>query len=344
MFYSLSVKNKSLIYNLHIFSVMERRKCILAVENIDKNDVEGFKKNIAGIRELNKLFQLSSYGEPTTILCRAATTGRTKIIEIILQTPDIVIDKADGKNETPLQLAMHFRHFRSAELLIEQGANPVFKDGRSALHLAAENGNTGIILAVMAKNISPDVRDKNGNTAIHIAVKHCEIHVVQMLLGYGADILIKNNAQERPIDLLYHCKSAKREKISAIRNLLDIHHRVGSISSSSKGRKTRHREKVTFTKEGELEHLHGKMEYIEEKTTAYRNEAGNLLLETETKKKEIQKLNKQRREILKKLKGKQEEKWKLQKKIDKLEGNDKSNYCFFANSLKTRVKFYFCRV
>ena len=162
---------------------MERRKCLLAVENIDSNDLLAFKKNIAAIHDHNRLFQLSSYGDPTIILCRAAITGRTEMIKILLQISNIKIDKADGKGATPLQLAMDFRHFQTAQLLIEQGANPVFQVGRSAMHLAAESGHTGVIVAAMAKNIDPDVRDEKGNTAMHVAVRHCEINIVQILLG-----------------------------------------------------------------------------------------------------------------------------------------------------------------
>ncbi|XP_066924859.1 ankyrin repeat and sterile alpha motif domain-containing protein 1B-like [Clytia hemisphaerica] len=331
----------------------DRRRYIVTLEAIDANDIPSFKSNFSRLKDFNKQIELSNYGEPTTILCRAALSGRKEICEIILQAPGINIHQTDGKGATPLQLAMDFKQLQTAEFLIEKGANPIFDDKRTALHLAAEIGNTGIINAALTKGISPDITDKDGNTVLHIAVMNGEVHVVQMLLGFGADSKIQNEVGVRPLEILNMSNTIKPEKATALRNLLDTERRRSRISShlgdiqeeaSKEALLDDPEEDEVFVskEEKKLGQLKEKVEKIDEKITIYQEEATSLQEEIERQKQQVFKLAKRHREVMKKLKDKRAEKNKVQKKINKLEGKGGSSswtrFIPFAGSFTSRLR------
>eukprot|EP01044_Picomonas_judraskeda_P000795 COSAG03_NODE_38_length_17530_cov_148.572223_23_plen_277_part_00 len=87
----------------------------------------------------------------------------------------------DGKNSPPLHFALSAGQYDMAILLIEGGANPNF-----GLH----NKLYGQIGGVYG----------TGSTAVHMAVGEGQLDVIQSMLAHGADLELRNEAGELPVD------------------------------------------------------------------------------------------------------------------------------------------------
>lgn len=76
------------------------------------------------------------------------------------------------------------------------------------LHIAAKWDKTDgaqrlvKLINLDMKNINQ--QDDEGNTPLHVAVKYTNVNTVKVLLDNNADIHIKNNNDQYPIDMLGH--------------------------------------------------------------------------------------------------------------------------------------------
>ena len=128
---------------------------------------------------------------------------------------------------TPYLLAAKFLEPEMMQVLLAGGADPkiTMPDGATALMLAAGEGSptnadrrgvnvidfgkvepeSKVVPAVQsAWNASADVTasDTAGNTALHAAVTHRYVTVVQFLVDHGAPVTVRNKAGKTPSDLL----------------------------------------------------------------------------------------------------------------------------------------------
>ncbi|RYP54685.1 hypothetical protein DL768_000621 [Monosporascus sp. mg162] len=105
-----------------------------------------------------------------TALHEAAANGRDGVIQFLLDQIDIGAE--DDQGATPLHWAAAGGHEVATALLLSKGANAqaVDKEGRTALHYAAEAKNT------------------SGTNALHRAAKEGDLATMQMLLTEGVDV------------------------------------------------------------------------------------------------------------------------------------------------------------
>ncbi|KAI8851703.1 ankyrin repeat-containing domain protein, partial [Chytridium lagenaria] len=75
----------------------------------------------------------------------------------------------------------------------------------TALHVAITNhqfGTTSLLAQEMVKaGISLDIPDKDGNSALHMAADNGNIGILQCLVELGASYEVKNNDGKTPIAL-----------------------------------------------------------------------------------------------------------------------------------------------
>ncbi len=118
--------------------------------------------------------------------------------------------------ETPLQLTVQQGHVAAAQLLYQQGANPlvVSHEGKTLLHVACEKGGAPIVKWLLSiKKIDINARSIDGltETAIHYAANLTDqkkgIALVELLISQGARvdswllvILIMKNAPENMLN------------------------------------------------------------------------------------------------------------------------------------------------
>lgn len=94
--------------------------------------------------------------------------------------------------------------FRS---LVGQGAslNLTDKNGRTALHLFADEGNVESVVALIDQGAELNMTDENGLTALHLAVNEGNGKSVVALIDQGAEFDVINNNGNTPLMLARLC-------------------------------------------------------------------------------------------------------------------------------------------
>ena len=162
---------------------------------------------------------LLAHGADPNLRMTKATPVRRNSTDYFLLAPEIGV--------TPYLLAAKFLEPEMMQALLAAGADPklTMPDGATALMLAAGAGSrnnedrrgvnlidfgkvepeTKVLPAVQAAwNTGADLNasDNKGNTALHSAVTHRYVTVVQFLVAHGAAADVKNQAGITPLDLL----------------------------------------------------------------------------------------------------------------------------------------------
>jgi ankyrin repeat protein len=68
--------------------------------------------------------------------------------------------------------------------------------GRTALHLAAEQGKTSVVNLLLQRHLDPNLMDSEGRTALHLAVEKNHFELVQMLINLDG----KGHAQQANVN------------------------------------------------------------------------------------------------------------------------------------------------
>ncbi len=131
----------------------------------------------------------------------------------------LVLEKGpttDDVNEL-LREVCHYGHADVVRLLQQHGAdiNTVDDEASTLLHYAcgkaANEGDTLpglekkrqlLIKMLLEAGLSPNARNKDGNTPLHLAAQHQAYEVIPLLLAAGADRQAKNEAGMTPVRLL----------------------------------------------------------------------------------------------------------------------------------------------
>ena len=138
-----------------------------------------------------------------TALHSAAAIGHVKTIEFVLKN-GANVNAIDNIEYSPLHTATEMEEWDEfsdysdcVKMLMENVANPNLKtlNLKTAVHLAAENGDTEMVEHLLKYNVDIDAIDRFQNSALHYAVENAHVEVVKLLLQKGA------NTNVRDIDL-----------------------------------------------------------------------------------------------------------------------------------------------
>lgn len=105
------------------------------------------------------------------------------------------------------------------------------KDGKTFLHIAADNRNHKIVEILLSLNADVNVKDNDGRTALHLAAYDGGYYIVTLLLEKGADVNIRDNNGQTAlyralagsnIDYDIHClgKPSHKTYLQIVRELL----------------------------------------------------------------------------------------------------------------------------
>lgn len=191
---------------LHLFSILGEYE---VVEGLLK---KGLKPTMVSCR-----------GGVTLLQCfRVMTPGvggnrdseRAKILKLYLSLKEhsnsLPIDNQDAFGWSALKAAVRFNLEECVEVLLDHGANTrlVDTEGDSALHSAVGNPTiVKMLLTVDSGNIN--AQNKEGDTALSLAMKKGDLESTMRLLEHGADPNVQNKEGEggrRELMLVYfHC-------------------------------------------------------------------------------------------------------------------------------------------
>lgn len=160
---------------------------------------------------LNKNIYLLMNSEDVVSLIKSASIGNNvENINYLVKNLGIDVDTKD--TNTMLHYAVGHGSVEAADELIKLGAdidntNANFK---TSLHYIIENNSDRLIESVnllLSKKANPNIKDKNGNTALHLAVMNAHkskkeyIEVINALIKNNANVNILNDKNQLALNI-----------------------------------------------------------------------------------------------------------------------------------------------
>ena len=169
-----------------IITIIEKTKIRLGLDN--KSNITSEEKS-----QNEKIFKdfinEQTEGDNQTALHYASFRGNIKIIKLLIANhADInslthtgynMIHKAAMGNKPSAIIYFNKKYNMSLEDTDENQMN--------ALHLAVRNGMENSVIFLLSLGLNPNFKDKDGNTALHYAVKKSNSRIIKKLLQRGAD-------------------------------------------------------------------------------------------------------------------------------------------------------------
>ena len=105
------------------------------------------------------------------------------------------------------------------EVFLVNGAdiNARYERGRQAIHAAAENGNSNIMLTLKNRGANINARDTNGYAPIHVAAGVGYENFIKDLVANGADVNAKTSLGRTALHV-----AAEKGHVNSVANLMQI--------------------------------------------------------------------------------------------------------------------------
>lgn len=139
----------------------------------------------------------------STPLHKAASQGYIEIVKFLIQE-HANIDIRNIKGQTALYEAAAYNRPEVLKLLLENNADPNAQmyDDWAALHVSCFWGYDKITKLLLENKASPDILNENCCSPLHFAISHKQTSSALMLVLYGATLLLNDNKDVSPLDLL----------------------------------------------------------------------------------------------------------------------------------------------
>ena len=131
------------------------------------------------------------------VLEHYVNSGDIDTIRLLLKLYPEYIDcyNTDYFGETPLFNATESKNYEISKLLLENGADvnaANFEDGTTSLMNSSYNNDTETTKLLLEYNADPDLGNKYGDTALHMACRKGYTDIVKLLLEHNADANVEN--------------------------------------------------------------------------------------------------------------------------------------------------------
>jgi ankyrin repeat protein len=146
-----------------------------------------------------------------TPLYLAVEENRVELIPLLLAYGSDVF-AADNSGVTPFDQAMKDNGFALDELITTETIHQSDNAGNTMLHAAVKNqGDPSVISLILDQRALVNARNKEGETALHIAVRTNQQGSGEFLISRGADIFAANSAGESPLYLALVSPGGRRQ-------------------------------------------------------------------------------------------------------------------------------------
>jgi len=138
-----------------------------------------------------------------TPLMWASMQGDYKLSELLVDQ-GVAVNMQNFVGETALFIAAARGFDKICTLLLENGADHRLAtiDGTTALHITSVGGFLQVVKTLVGHGAFVNAVDEEGDTPLHYAVREGKTQVVELLIkSFGADLDIKNDDLESPLDL-----------------------------------------------------------------------------------------------------------------------------------------------
>lgn len=127
--------------------------------------------------------------DPET-LCRAASSGDMKLVELLLSYGADANPKTKCIGNTPLLSAITSRKWDIVPILLDHGADPNATGNSqfTPLFMAADAGSADTVASLLARGAKIDAPTKDGDTPLIDAARYGRKEVVRLLLDKGAKV------------------------------------------------------------------------------------------------------------------------------------------------------------
>tara|TARA_B100000287_G_scaffold354425_1_gene344632 strand:+ start:1831 stop:2934 length:1104 start_codon:yes stop_codon:yes gene_type:complete len=151
-----------------------------------------FEGNIAMVRlALNRGAKVDGKRQGgKTALMMAAKNGHLKIVDLLLNYGDAVIDQGDWEGETALNKASFAGHLDVVKFLLEEGAeiDRMSDNGWTALSNAVGGNHLAVVKFLLKSGANIELKDDSKATILMIASLGAHVDIVELLLDHGAKI------------------------------------------------------------------------------------------------------------------------------------------------------------
>ena len=155
-------------------------------------------------REKLDVFEASAIGEMDTLAeCHERDAGAFRRI-----APD---------GFTAVHLAAFFRRLAALEFILEHGGDANLPAAAPSMvrpiHSAAASRDADAVCLVLQHGADPDLKQQGGHTALHAAVLHNNVPMVEVLLSGGADLTVPNDEGQTAIDIAEKAQDAPDDTV-----------------------------------------------------------------------------------------------------------------------------------
>jgi len=98
-------------------------------------------------------------------------------------------------------MSLQYNASRVIKKFPSQALNDADRNGATALHNAAENGNCRVVRALLADGAEVDAKDAQGRTPLIVAVRHRQLKIAAELIAAGANLNAETRNGWTPLSL-----------------------------------------------------------------------------------------------------------------------------------------------
>ena len=124
-------------------------------------------------------------------LLESSQSGNNEAVQFLLDL-GVNVNYSNSEGKTALMLASEAGHEEVVQILVSAGANVNLQDSAGQTALMFADGNVGVACRLLLANADPNLQQKDGNTALHIACYKHQSVIAEALLSFSATFVIPN--------------------------------------------------------------------------------------------------------------------------------------------------------